>query len=317
MSRKVFISHASEDKERFVNEFATKLRANGIDAWLDKWEMLPGDSLVDKVFEEGLKNAEAVIIVLSKFSVDKPWVREELNASVVKRISNGTKIIPIVLDDCHVPESLISSVWEPIKDVNSYDASLKRIISSIFGVTDKPAIGAPPAHESSIFNEIGGLTKSDNLVLKRACEYLIDKHASHINPEELYGDGTEFGLSREDIKDSVEILENKGYLNVSRFFGNGKNTYSFHFRVSTYGFENYARVYIANYQEIISKVISAIVNDDLKANDSVSSKLSVPIAIVDHIFDLLEANSHVRLSKEISRRKQIYHTAASLRRLLQ
>lgn len=55
MSRKVFVSHASEDKERFVNEFATKLRVNGIDAWLDKWEMLPGDSLVDKIFEEGFK----------------------------------------------------------------------------------------------------------------------------------------------------------------------------------------------------------------------------------------------------------------------
>jgi hypothetical protein len=154
MSRKVFVSHASEDKERFVNEFATKLRASGIDAWLDNWEMLPGDSLVDKVFEEGLKNAEAVIIILSKFSIEKPWVREELNASIVKRISHGTKIIPIVLDDSIVPESLMSTVWESIKDVKSYDASLKRIVSSIFGVTDKPAIGAPPVHEKSIYNEI-------------------------------------------------------------------------------------------------------------------------------------------------------------------
>lgn len=57
---RVFVSHASEDKERFVNGFATRLRANGVDAWLDKWEMLPGDSLVGKIFEEGLKDAQAV-----------------------------------------------------------------------------------------------------------------------------------------------------------------------------------------------------------------------------------------------------------------
>ena len=57
MNPKVFISHASEDKERFVMNFASKLRANGVDAWLDKWEMLPGDSLVDKIFEEGIKEA--------------------------------------------------------------------------------------------------------------------------------------------------------------------------------------------------------------------------------------------------------------------
>ncbi len=53
MSPKVFVSHASEDKDRFVTKFATKLREKGVDAWLDKWEMLPGDSLVDKFFEEG------------------------------------------------------------------------------------------------------------------------------------------------------------------------------------------------------------------------------------------------------------------------
>ena len=54
-SPKVFVSHASEDKERFVRNFATQLRAQGIDAWVDEWEIVPGDSLIDKIFEEGLK----------------------------------------------------------------------------------------------------------------------------------------------------------------------------------------------------------------------------------------------------------------------
>jgi hypothetical protein len=35
MHPKVFISHASEDKERFVLAFAERLRASGVDAWLD------------------------------------------------------------------------------------------------------------------------------------------------------------------------------------------------------------------------------------------------------------------------------------------
>ena len=62
MSPKVFISHASEDKQRFVVDFAQRLRANGVDAWLDQWEMKPGDSLVDKIFEEGLKDARLVLL---------------------------------------------------------------------------------------------------------------------------------------------------------------------------------------------------------------------------------------------------------------
>ena len=104
MAPKVFVSHASEDKARFVLGFATRLRAAGIDAWLDRWEMLPGDSVVDRIFEEGLAEAGAVVVVLSVHSVDKPWVREELNAAFVKRVAGRTRLIPVLLDDCKVPE---------------------------------------------------------------------------------------------------------------------------------------------------------------------------------------------------------------------
>ena len=113
---KVFISHASEDKSSFLVDFARRLRENGVDAWLDQWEMKPGDSLVDKIFEEGLRDARAVIIVLSKSSVQKPWVREELNASVVNRIIRRTRLIPVFIDDCEVPESLQSTAWQRVDE---------------------------------------------------------------------------------------------------------------------------------------------------------------------------------------------------------
>ena len=145
---KVFLSHASEDKDRFVVGFARQLRESGVDVWLDQWEMKPGDSLVDKIFEGGLKEARAVIIVLSTTSVQKPWVREELNASVVNRISRGTKLIPVVIDECDVPESLRSTVWQKVDSLEDYSQSLQRILSAIFDSSDKPAIGKPPARFS-------------------------------------------------------------------------------------------------------------------------------------------------------------------------
>jgi histidyl-tRNA synthetase len=109
---KVFLSHASEDKERFALNFAEKLRKSGVDVWLDKWEMLPGDSLIDKIFEEGIKNAQAIIVILSKNSVSKAWVKEELNAAVVRKINGSSKIVPVLIDDCEVPEALKSTLWE-------------------------------------------------------------------------------------------------------------------------------------------------------------------------------------------------------------
>lgn len=145
---KVFISHASEDKERFLRAFATKLRQEaGVDAWVDEWEIYPGDSLVQKIFEEGLKDAEAIIIVLSERSVDKPWVREELDASIIKKVEDLTTLIPVVIDDCEVPESLRSTVWQRIENLEEYGTEFDRIVAAIYGHRgDKLELGPPPEY---------------------------------------------------------------------------------------------------------------------------------------------------------------------------
>ncbi len=138
---KVFISHASEDKARFVARFAARLRENGVDAWLDQWEMKPGDSLVDRIFEQGLKSAQAVIIVLSAVGVTKPWVREELNNSAVSRINRGLRIIPVVIDQCEIPEALAATLWQRVDDLEHYDDAFQRILDAIFDRSTKPPVG--------------------------------------------------------------------------------------------------------------------------------------------------------------------------------
>ena len=118
---KVFISHASEDKERFVIDFATKLRAKGVDAWVDKWEINPGDSLIDKI-NQGLDDCDVFIIILSETSVNKPWVREELNTAIVNRIDENTKLIPIIIDKNIQIPSLLKSIFRvTIEDLYNYD----------------------------------------------------------------------------------------------------------------------------------------------------------------------------------------------------
>ncbi len=72
---KAFLSHATEDKQRFAVPLATALRGKGVDVWLDQWEMKAGDSLVRKVFT-GIEDASVFIVVLSEISVTKPWVLE-------------------------------------------------------------------------------------------------------------------------------------------------------------------------------------------------------------------------------------------------
>lgn len=67
---------------------------------------MPGDSLVKKIFEEGLSNADAFLILISKNSINSNWVRQELDVALIKRIEGITRIIPLILDDVKLPEHL-------------------------------------------------------------------------------------------------------------------------------------------------------------------------------------------------------------------
>lgn len=312
MNPKVFVSHASEDKERFVLNFATKLREHGVDAWLDKWEMFPGDSLVDKIFEEGLKEANAIIIVLSCNSVDKPWVREELNAGIMKRLSKGTKIIPVVIDDCEVPEVLKSTLWEKINDLENYSHSLDRIVASIYGQKDKPPIGDTPSYVSSPVENISGLVKTDNIVLKLSCEYALKENDRILNPGKVFLENDSFIIPESELLESLEVLDREGYIKLSRTIGAGFS----HYQLTTHGLEEYATAYLKTYHEIQANIISLLVNEDIASNIDLMEKLNQPQLIIDHVLDLLELNGHLDLSKMIGGFIRVYNISPSLKRSL-
>jgi hypothetical protein len=312
MPPKVFVSHASEDKERFVLGFATKLRENGIDAWLDKWEMLPGDSLVDKIFEEGIKDATAVIVVLSKFSVKKPWVREELNSACVKRINNGSKLIPLVIDECEVPEALKSTLRERIDDLNSYQKSFDRIVASIFGATDKPPLGAAPEYTRSFSSTIGGLSKLDSLVLRLSCENAMERNDKMINPTSLFLKDDKPIVPEQELADAFEMLDHGGYIELFRTIGAGLS----HYTITTHGFDAYARECIPGYEGLVSDIVSALVNKGLQDNRTIAEALVLNTLLVDHVFDVLETNGHIKQAKMIGGLRRVFNISPALRRAL-
>lgn len=314
---KVFVSHATEDKDRFVNKFALRLRENGVDAWLDKWEMLPGDSLVDKIYGDGLKEALTVIIVLSSNSVSKPWVREELNASVIAKIQKGTRLIPVVIDECEVPEALKSTLYEKINDLLNYDENFERIKASIFGESIKPKIGNVPAYVSAVLHSIVGLEPIDNLVLKKSCEYLLDNPYNCIDPNDLFGKNNHDAPPRSEVLDSIKILEDNDYLKVSRGFGGGPEYWGCHYNVTLLGFDEYCKVYVPDYGNIVDKCAGLIGNNEVNTNFKLRDSLNIPLMIANHIIRLLENNGYVKLSGEMGERILIYEVSPKLRRALQ
>lgn len=141
---KAFISHATLDHP-FVETFAADLRANGVDAWFSKWEIKPGDSIRAKI-EEGLEGCEYFIIILSKNSINRPWVQTELDAATIRKLNGKVrKIIPVKIEDCgDLPPTLGALLWEDFSN-QPYESALKRVLDSIFGVDVRPPLGQPPS----------------------------------------------------------------------------------------------------------------------------------------------------------------------------
>jgi len=312
MKPKVFVSHATEDKDHFVLQFAERLRQNGIDAWVDKWEMHPGDSLVSKIFDEGIRNAQAVIVVLSKISVEKPWVKEELNVACVNRINNGCKLIPVVIDDCKIPEVLKNTVWVRIHDLSAYQSSLERIVASIFGATSRPPLGSPPEYLQSIGRSIGGLNSIDSLVLRLSCEAAIESGNKRINPGNVFLSEGRSHLPNQELKDSLEVLDSEGHINLIRDMVSSL----FRYHITRLGLETYANAYIPNYQETIVALISAIVNKNMENNTELQQELSEPKMLVDHILDVLEDKGFLSQGKLSQGFSQLSNVSPALRRFL-
>jgi len=310
---KVFVSHASEDKDRFVMAFAERLRANGVDAWVDKWEIKVGDSLVRKIFSEGLTECSAIIVVLSSYSVNKPWVREELDHAVVKKISEGTRIIPIVIDSCDVPAALISTKWVNVKSFDAYDETFDEIISTIFGATSKPPLGKPPAYVSSFVSSpsVGGHNTIDSFVTKLICETALEIGSPLVGERAFVRDG-QLVLPREQLHDSLEYLYERGTIEWRKDLSG-----SFHgVGISEAGFELYARDHVEDYGKIRESVISLIVNSELRSNVDIHAALNVNIFLIDHILRVLNSGGKIKVIWFLGGNCMITTVSSSLKRSL-
>ena len=122
----VFISHSSKDKPA-VEVLARALSERGIEAWLDKWMIGPGDDIVAKI-NEGLEQAGAGLIVFSAHSGESRWVEAEVSYLTYVRIQESKVLIPVCVgQDAYVPPLLRPLARRGIEEVDAIaDALLHR-----------------------------------------------------------------------------------------------------------------------------------------------------------------------------------------------
>jgi len=163
MTIKVFVSHSSVDKP-FVERLATDLRTReSIDAWLDKWEIQPGDRLASKI-EEGLEGASVFLFVLSPQSVDAQWVSYEKDAWLTAQVEEekrakqearllNRRLIPVLYQDCKVPPFIGAMLYVNIND-QSYEEGFQTLVRGIRGETGRPPLEGSETSTSPVSSPI-------------------------------------------------------------------------------------------------------------------------------------------------------------------
>ena len=91
---RLFLSHASEDKDDFVRPLRDRLVKEEFDVWYDEDSLIVGQSLLKQI-SKGLKSSDYGIVVLSSHFFRKKWPQEELDGLHTLETAEHKIIIPI------------------------------------------------------------------------------------------------------------------------------------------------------------------------------------------------------------------------------
>ena len=182
---KVFISysHDSVEHKEWVLKLASDLRASGIDASLDQWDLAPGQD-VAAFMHSGVRESDRVLLVCTDSYVRKAnagvggvgYERLIVTAEVVEAIETK-KFVPIVRHNSlspKIPTHLGSRLYIDFSDDSGYSASIDHLRREILGApaNPKPPLGsnpfsgvAPRGAAPSRNVDLSGLTDAGDSVL--------------------------------------------------------------------------------------------------------------------------------------------------------
>lgn len=305
---KVFICHSSNDKERFVEKLAVKLVSDNFKVFYDDWELNYGDSLI-KLFDR-IDEADVFLIIISKDSVGSKWVKEELSAGFIRKIEEGTKVIPVIIDkDVEIPPSLKHIKQCKINDLFDYEDVYKELCYSMWEISNKPQRGSKPNYVSS--KPIEGLNILDSLIIKELGNSLHSRINMFSFGELVELTGNEF--SEEDIFESVQVLE-ESYILDCRYVSDSKFPHIL--KLTPRGVILYGINYEGEMENYIKDIVSTILNDNIHSNDEIYEKTNAPKFIVNALLDLFIMNGYIKGSKTISGTIIIYSLTGNGKRQL-
>jgi len=153
VSLKVFLCHAHSDKQ-VVRDLYIRLTQDGVDAWLDKEKLLPGQEW-DREIRKAVREADVVVVCLSKQFNQAGYRQKEVRLALdtaMEKPEGDIFIIPARLEDCEPLDSLAKWQWVDLFENNGYEMLMRalRARAEKIGVTlqaKRRRLSKPPSQD--------------------------------------------------------------------------------------------------------------------------------------------------------------------------
>lgn len=127
----IFISYSHQDKD-FVDVLAAMLVKYKARVWLDRWELQVGDSIISRI-QEAIQESDALIVVISKASMQSEWCKKELSAGFLRELEEKkVLVLPALKEECDMPVFLREKKYADFtKNFNDGLADILEAVASI------------------------------------------------------------------------------------------------------------------------------------------------------------------------------------------
>jgi tetratricopeptide (TPR) repeat protein len=119
---KVFLCHAHADRDA-VRALYTRLTKDGVDAWLDKEKLLPGQDWELEI-RKAVREVDLVIVCLSKQFNQAGFRQKEVRLAIetaMEKPEGEIFIVPARLEECDTLESLRRWHWVDLFEASGYE----------------------------------------------------------------------------------------------------------------------------------------------------------------------------------------------------
>ena len=131
----VFLSHSSVDKP-WVTKLKLALERHGIDVWLDKDEIRPGDSFIEAL-ELGLAACKSIVLIISPEAMESGWVKEEYYSALnLVSQNHDLRLIPVILRDANIPRFLSNRMYVDFREDSLFEDKVRLLVWGIKGRKD-------------------------------------------------------------------------------------------------------------------------------------------------------------------------------------